>query len=251
MASACFLRPFLLAAITFLPEVGFAAHPLITEDTGTQGAGRGQMELTSERADDKEDGETTDSNVVLAYGMTEDLDVIVNVPHSRVVTDSEGQTSRADGLGDVGLDMKWRFFDEGALSFAIKSGITLPTGDERLGLGAGKTGYSAFLVSTVAQAPWAFHLHLGYIANKNVIGEEEHIWHASYAAARDFGPLKLVADLGTYSNTDPDSRVKPAFLILGLIYNLLDNVDIDLGYKKGVTDTETDRAFLAGLAMRF
>lgn len=244
-------RLLLVTAVALPPSMVFAAHPLITEDTGTQGAGEGQMEITGERADDDEDGETTDSSVVLSYGLTDNLDVILTVPHTRIETGFEGKTSSTDGLGDVGLDVKWRFFEAGVLSFAIKSGLTLPTGDEQLGLGAGKTGYSTFLVSTVSQAPWAFHLHLGYIANQNVVGEDERIWHASYAAARDFGPLKLVADLGTYSNSDPDSRVKPAFLILGLIYSWLDNVDVDLGYKKGVTDTETDRALLAGLALRF
>ena len=243
--------PLLYGAIALLPERAFAAHPLITEDTGTQGTGNGQVEITGERTEDSEDGKTIAPNLVVSYGVAENVDLVLGVPHSRTVTDAGGRTTITEGPGDVGLDVKWRFFEEGVLSFAVKSGLTFPTGDENEGLGAGKTGYSAFLVSTVEQAPWAFHLHLGYIANKNVVGEEEDIWHVSYAVARDIGRVKLVADLGTDTNPDQDSEVKPAFLILGLIYSWLDNVDIDVGYKKGVSDTEVDRAILAGLQILF
>lgn len=250
MIRAHFIR-FVVGTIAFFPQLSFGAHPLITEDTGTQGARNGQIEITGEWADDYEDGETVQPNMVLSYGLTDNLDLVVGVPHSRIVSDTEEGTITEEGLNDVGLDFKWRFYEEGVISFAIKTGVTFPTGDETRGLGTGETTYSAFFVSTVAQAPWAFHLHLGYIANKNVIGEEEDIWHASYAVEREFGPLKLVADLGTETNPDQSSEIKPAFLILGLIYNVVENFDIDLGYKKGVTDTETDRAWLAGVQMRF
>ncbi len=53
-----------------------AAHPLITDDAGTQGKGKTQFEFVGAYDQEKKDGVTTDSVVaptipVLSYGMTD------------------------------------------------------------------------------------------------------------------------------------------------------------------------------------
>lgn len=50
----------LLAASAFRPVPLPAAHPLITEDTGTQGRGNFQLELTTEHALEEEGGTPRD-----------------------------------------------------------------------------------------------------------------------------------------------------------------------------------------------
>ena len=70
----------LLIALTLLPAtLAFAAHPLITEDTGTQGQGNRQLELTleyghDEAADAEEDA--ADLAAVFSYGLRDNLDLI-------------------------------------------------------------------------------------------------------------------------------------------------------------------------------
>jgi hypothetical protein len=52
-------------------------------------------------------------------------------------------------------------------------------------------------------------------------------------------------------NPDKTSNRPPAFILGGLIYSILENVDIDIGLKGGLNKPETDLAILAGIAWRF
>jgi len=247
-------RPFAIALL-FFPLPLWAAHPLITEDTGTQGRGKFQLELTTERSRDSADGvraENMTMAATLSYGLRDDTDVIFTLPLERVRTDDGDAAITESGGTDSGFDIKWRFFEKENLSLAVKPGVTFPTGDEAKGLGRGKSAYSLFLVTTIAPKPWALHLHLGYIRNRNVADERESIWHASVGGWREFGEkLKVVGDLGADANTDKSSKTELAFLIFGFIYSSHDDLDLDLGFKKGLTDPETDNTLLAGITLRF
>ncbi|MCR4347362.1 MAG: transporter [Sulfuricaulis sp.] len=235
-------------------EVSQAAHPLITEDTGTQGHSNLQFELTAERSDDTADGtnkQAVQSNAVLAYGARDNLDLLFTLPHKRERSETDGSIDVVSGWGDAGLDLKWRFYERGSLSFALKPGVTLPTGDEARGLGTGRAAYSLFLVTSFDLSPWAFHIQLGHYENRNVNDEQVDLQHFSLAATREYGQLKVVADLGTITNTDKTSNNNPAFSIVGLIYAVNKSLELDIGYMKGVSYTEADHSLMGGATFRF
>ena len=232
-----------------------AAHPLITEDTGTQGLGRFQLELTTEQGYQDEDYAAEHERqfaATLSYGAREDTDLVLTLPYQRTSSDNAGIIETHSGKSDIGFDIKWRFYEKGPLSMALKPGVTLPTGDETAGLGSGKTGYSLYHVTSFEAAPWAMHLHLGYRRNRNRVDERERIWHASLGGWREFGDkLKIVGDIGADTNTDKSSGTATAFLILGAIYSVTADFDLDLGFKQGLTNVETDYTLLGGMALRF
>jgi hypothetical protein len=232
-----------------------AAHPLITEDTGTQGEGRFQLELTGERGYDQDDGgrtNTTMTTSVLSYGVRENLDTIFTFPVIREATFTEEETTTYRGVGDYGFDLKWRFFEEGDLSIALKPGMTYPSGDDTKGLGTGKLSYSLYWVTTWEPRPWAVHLHLGYVRNRNALDEREGLWHASVGGWYTFfGKLKLAADAGMDATPTRAFNTHPAFGIVGLIYSVTPQFDFDLGVKRALSDTETDRTLLLGVTLRF
>ena len=245
----------LFMVVALFPVSAQAAHPLITEDTGTQGRGKFQLELTAESGRDDADGtrkETVAMAAVLSYGLRDDTDVILTLPRERVYTEAAGADTTESGRTDAGLDFKWRFFEKQNLSLALKPGVTFPVGDETKGLGMGKSAYSLYFITTVAPEPWAFHLHLGYIRNRNVVDEREKIWHASFSGWRSVNKkLKLAFDTGRTTNTDKDIGTAPAFMILSLIYSPRENFDLDFGVKKGLTGPETDYTLLGGVTLRF
>jgi hypothetical protein len=245
----------LLMVGALFPSSARAAHPLITEDTGTQGRRKFQLELTVERGREEADGaseQTVATAAVLSYGLRDDTDMIFTLPHERLHTSDGGTETSASGPGDAGLDFKWRFFENDYLSLALKPGFTVPTGDEVKGLGTGKSSYGLYLITTIDSEPWAFHLHLGHIRNRNVVDERERIWHVSVGGWRTVnGNLKLAFDTGSAANTKKSFSTAPAFMILGLIYSPGDNFDLDLGIKKGLTGPETDYTLLGGVTVRF
>lgn len=249
---------FVLALI--LPAVSFAAHPLITDDTGTQGRGQSQIEINGEYGYDREnqDGVTTKGTggevaATISYGITDTMDLVYSLPYqwSEVKEDDE-VTQREDGIADMSLELKWRLYEQGGLSFAVKPGITLPAGNEERGLGAGRVTYGLCFIATREIEPWTFHLNLGYSRNENKLDEREDLWHASLAAEFVIGKgLKAVANIGAEENPDRASRTSPAFILGGLIYSLSENFDLDWGVKKGLNGPETDYTVLVGTAYRF
>lgn len=235
-----------------LPGFTHAAHPLITEDTGTQGAGRWQLKATFDHHHSHAPGLLTVSDerkLVLSYGLKHPLDLIVTVPHTRTRTDD---TPAVQGRGDVEFAAKWRFYDHRGLSFGLRPGVSAPTGNEDRGLGTGKTTASLFAIMTYGTAPWALHLHLGRTGNRTVADERRQINHYSLAVARKTGDrLQLVADISQETNPDKGSNTALRSAVFGAIYSVSRDFDIDLGYRYGLSDSAADDALLLGLTFRF
>lgn len=246
-----------LAVLLAGPAVpALAEHPLITDDAGTQGKGKAQLELVAEydRAEHHGAVERTfigPTMPVLSIGLLDDVDVVSGIAYQRTtVEDAESRVTRS-GAGDFALDVKWRFYEGGGLGLALKPGLTLPTGDDEKGLGAGKPTQRLFVIATKEAGPWAFHANAGYTRNANRAGDREALWHASVAAARAVvKDLKATANVGVDTNMDPDSRRMPAYVLGGLVYAVSESLALDVGARRSFNVAGTAYAVLAGLTIR-
>jgi len=254
-----FMQVVVVSTGVFFSQSGLAAHPLITDDTGTQGRGKSQIEANAEYAYDKEQisGITvkatgTDAAMFLSYGVIDTADLVVGVPYQWHREKRDGAiTARDSGISDISLDLKWRFFDDKNLSMALKPGISIPVGDEDKGLGAGKTAYGSYLIITSSHDSWSHHFNLGYIRKENKHDERESVWHLSLATEYSLSEkIRIAANIGTETNPDKSSDREPAFGLLGLIYSPQQNMDISGGVKVGLNDVETDLSVLAGATLR-
>ncbi len=253
----------ILLGALLLSQPVFALHPLETEEAGTRGAGRFQLELYGEFVEEEE-GDFRETAVeavaVLSYGVVDNVDLIVELPWNRYEVEGGGAASGdEDGPGDLLLGVKWRFLDYGerGLSIALMPGVSLPTGDDGKGLGNGEvSGETALLVSKKGVLG-GLHLNVGY--RRNEYGAEaddrllhNDIWHASFA-----GEINVTADITAVGNigveTNPEKRAEedPVFLIGGLIYSATEELFLDAGIRWGLTDAEADTAFLVGVTARF
>ncbi len=255
-----FFRMILLSALIVQPVTAWAAHPLITDDTGTQGSGKFQFEVNGQYDSDKEvvDGvsvKTTGGQAAatLSYGIVDSVDLVLTSPYVWNRTHQDDVLiSSVEGISDTTFEVKWRFFERDGLSFAVKPGLSFPTGDEQKGLGTGKTGYHVFVIGSWEVAPWAFHVNAGYIKHENREDERTDLWHASVAATYEVVKnLKLVGNAGIEHNADKASDSEPAFVLGGVIYSVSEDFDLDFGIKSGLTESETDLSLLAGLTVRF
>ena len=243
----------------------FATHPLITDDTGTQGKGKFLLEVNSEFTYDKEReaGITTKETggeiaPLFSYGIMDNIDIVLGFPYQWFRMKEDGEmNSKENGISDASLELKWRFFEKDGLSFALKPGITLPTGNEKKGLGNGRPSYALTFITTKEIGPWAIHLNLGHTRNEYKLREDKEanrkdIWHASLASEVEvIKNLKAVANIGIERNSEKESNRHPAFILGGLIYSISENFDVDFGIKRALNKPETDYAILAGIALRF
>ena len=235
-----------LSALTLVGAPAFAAHPLITEDTGTQGKGGWQIELNGERNKDTVDGETSrgkQANAVLSYGFIEKADLQIGLPYQ--------DNGVEKGEGDTAIDVKWRFWESGPVSLGLKPGITLPTGNEDRGLGAGRVTWGSLAILSYDVQGASLHTHAGYRHNDNVLGLRKSLWHLSGALWwKATEALKVVFDMSYDTNPDPASDKLVRQMVFGGIYSVTKDFDLDVGYRRG-NDPAIDRALMAGVTLRW
>jgi hypothetical protein len=109
------------------------------------------------------------------------------------------------------VEVKWRFLEKDGFALALKPGVILPSGNDQKGLGAGKTGYGAFLIASKELEPFTVLLNIGYIRNENKGEERVELWRLSAAAIYEATEhLKLVADIGQATSIDKSVDRYPA-----------------------------------------
>ncbi|HSF48417.1 MAG TPA: transporter [Burkholderiales bacterium] len=251
-----YLGTLALAIWAVLSAAAYANQPLVTDDTFTQGPGRYQLEVEGETSRDRQNGgptaEETGVTMKFTYGATDPLDLFVTVPYFRV---SEDRTH--EGLADVSLGAKWRFFERGANSLGLKPEIAFATGEEQHGLGGDATTYSLTFLVTRGVPLLVLLFNLGY-DYRDFHGREERdaerrsLWRVSTGGWLNVAERwRLVADLGIERNSERGGSSDPAFALAGIVYSPNKDLDFDLGYKHAINDTETDRTILLGVTWRF
>lgn len=252
----------LLAVVFALVLTGsaMAKDILITNDTGTQGKGHFLIEVNSEYGFNKDTAFGVISREasfgmesILSYGIVENADLTIAIPYLwTTVEDDDGPTAKENGISDISVEFKWRLYEKDGLSFALKPGLSLPTGDEAKGLGTGRTTYNIYFITTKVIQPWTLDLNLAYTRNVNKIEERKDIWYASLALELPVGQKTLlIGNTGIQTNTDRNSASFPAFILGGINYAVTEVFSVNVGIKGGLNDAETDYGILWGVAWRF
>jgi hypothetical protein len=270
-----FRMGYLLSAMVLgaAPMVARAAHPFVTDDTSTQGAGNWQLELLGQR--DRNDRlavpgggpvrqrtRSTTFNPVATYGLLEALDVALGLNYQRYrVSDNGVVTAEARAAADSTLELKWRFYERDALTLALKPGLQLPTGDEDRGLGTGRMSWGAAFIAAYDAKPWSLlgnvaYFHPRFKLPQDADGSRGHLWRVSGGASYTVrGDLKLVGELGVRTNPSRNDPFAPGrkgqFAMVGAIYSPSNKIDLDIGLRKGLNRAETDTALLVGAAFRW
>lgn len=256
LALAIFAAGFILLLSTY----AYAAHPLVTDDAGTAGRGKGQVEIGFQLWHDKETNDEStrkteggELSPAITIGLHDRVDLVATIPYQWRSEETDGvRTSRANGISHTGLDLKWRFFDHSGWGLALKPGVSFPTGDEDQGLDNGRTVYRLFFITTKEVGPAACHMNLGYIRSPNNAGNHQDLWHASLAVEYEvIKNLKIMGNAGMNRNPVPGSSTHPAFILGGAAYSITDKIIVDAGIKYGLNYAETDMTYLFGMTFKF
>lgn len=245
-------------------STSFGAHPLITDDAGTMGKNASQLEINSEVSYDKETVDNVETKTstqelatTLTYGIADNADLVFGVPFQWLTTKEDGaETSDVDGMSDIAVELKWRFYELDGLGLALKPGVTLPSGNEDKGLGNGKPSYSLTFIATKEINGAAVHFNLAYMRNEFKLQTDEDanrkdLWHVSIAAEREIADgLVVMGNIGSEKNPDKTSSTHPAFVLGGVVYTISDTMAVDFGIKTGLNKPETDLSFLAGVVLQ-
>jgi hypothetical protein len=246
-----------------LPAAAFAFQPLVTDDTGTQGAGGNQIEAGYNQTRERSLGaETLTHEIPLVYtrGITDALDIYVGGTRMRIVPDAPGTTE--SGWSNPVIGAKWRFYDNEAskLSFALKPELSagVSGGREARGLGTGKTSYGLGLLMTQETGFGQFLANLqvdraNYSDPALNAGERRTQYRLSVAPVWDVAEgWKLAFDTGAMTNPDRAAKDWMAYMELGAIYSPGKDLDFALGLIRNTRDGEPrSTQVTTGLTWRF
>lgn len=234
-----------------LIQSAYAAHPLVSDDSSTQGNGNHQIEFNADQL--TQSGANTHVGAsTYTFGALGNLDVFVNVPVTH---------ASMAGVNDASLGAKWRFADGETASVALKSELLLPTGDTSKGLGNGRANFGLTLIGTYLAAPWSLHGNVGFAVNRfqkqcDQDANRSMLWRASVAASYNVNERwQLVGDAGLTRNPDVTSNTALGYFLVGTIYSPNEKLDLDVGAKVGVgckaCASQIDHQIGIGVTWRF
>jgi hypothetical protein len=237
-----------VTALALAAPAAFAAHPLQTEDTGTQGAGNVEIENGLSRA--RFDATTlTTYQPQASLGLAPTVDAIVQP--SFAWRHAPGQAS-ARGPGDTNIDGKWRFWGSDPWSLGVRAGLQAPTGQHGLGLPHGQVSEHALLVATWDAAPTTVHANLGITRVPRAPGTRATIAHLSAALMQALDErLILTVDGEIDQDPDPARKTWPGSLLAGAIWTARPGLDLDVGCQRSLGARPVGRQWMAGLTYRF
>lgn len=246
-----------------MPLAAFAFQPLITDDTGTQGAGGNQIEAAYTSATEKLAGTKSVTQLfqpTYTRGITDELDIFFGMNGLSVESPAPGTTER--GWGNSVLGAKWRFYDDepGKLSFALRPAILFPVSDSReaRGLGTGKTSYGLGLLMTRETGFGSFLANLvvdriNYRDDTLNTAERRTITRLSIAPVWDVAEgWKLAFDTGAMTNPDRTATDWMGYVEIGAIYSPSKDLDLALGMIRNNRDSDVKTTLLTmGVTWRF
>lgn len=224
-----------------------AAHPLVSDDTGTQGVGGYQVEVNTDWLRDA-GVKTRTATATLTRGMTESIDVYLDTPYA---------LSQPTGFNDIGLGLKWRLFESNGLSVGLKPELSIATGNQEKQLGDGRSGGVLTVLTQYELGAWTWLFNLGTELHRysSASSQDEYRRYINKASVGFTYQLDdqwlFVMDSGIQSHASKTEKKDPRFALVGLIYSLSEDAELDVGYKKALNSTETDRQWGLGLTYRF
>ncbi len=232
-----------------------AGRPFATEDAGVAGKGIFQLELGREYADQSNDDNEFFFQFVPIYGLTERLELSVELPY-KFVPVSEGED--ISGVEDAILALKTLIVEEGERipALLLKTVVKFDNGDQNNGLGSGDTDLGFVAVATKGIDGLTLHSNIGYtltgkdfdpafrnyilygIAGEYVLTEKANLM------AEIYGESNSHFHIGAFKHHDLQ-------MLLGLTYQLPEMFVIDSGLKIGLLENSPDFGFTLGVSINF
>ncbi len=236
------------AALALAAPAARAAHPMITEDPGTLGAGRAELELgASATRGDPAAGRYGAFTSQLTVGALPALDLIVLPRYVAQPAGSDG----ASGWSDVALDAKWRFLGGDELQAAVRFGVDVPGQGTPPSARSSDVEMHATLAFAVPVGDTSALANVGY-ARVRTPGERTSRPYASAAwLVPAEGPLRGFVEAAAQANADPGRSTWPAVARTGGIWSATPWLDLDAGIEGRLNRAAPSVTLLVGATLRW
>lgn len=263
MKRLCFVA--FSALLPLAKNAAFAqgTSPIVTDRPGflfssltvAQGVFQAELGLPSVTVIEDGDSEFRATSLValLRYGIGDKFELRLGGPlYTEIRVELGPLDDTHSGYGDLEMGAKWHLLDNerGRPSFALISSVILPAGEE--GFSAGDPVYQVN-----AMAEWTLANGWGIGALGGVLngpsGDNRYDQETLAVAAGRSLPSPQWSAYGeaVYVTTALEKAADSSFLGGGIKYLPSNNVQLDLSFDRGLTDSSPDWLFGFGLAARF
>lgn len=240
-----------------------AGPPLATDDAATVDVGRVEIELNGSSSHNKgsaagitSNSSTWDAEMKITSGLYKSLGFSLAVPYilSERVREAGQPLFKADGFGDMAVDIKYAFAELCGINFAIKPAVILPTG--KSGLTEGRWQFGTTLIATreFDEGRYALHANLGYERHSHdgdAAGSRSNLWSGSIAGEVEIAKgLFAVTDFGLTTNPDSGSNDLPVYVLAGARYEINEFLGVNAGIRLGLTKPEETVSYLYGIVFK-
>jgi hypothetical protein len=148
-------------ALIIIPQIAIAGPPLETETARLLNAGTFEIQTAVEYQTSKNNGDEYAFPLEFEYGITDDLQLLVEPVAYTAILPKVGHDST--GFGDIETTLFYRFLDEKpyAPALAIAGEIKFPTANSNQ-IGTGEFDYTPYLVASKKFGAFDTHLNIGY-----------------------------------------------------------------------------------------
>jgi hypothetical protein len=253
----------LLVVMLFSSGIAIALHPLIGDDTGTQGPGGVLIESSINYLRDGGYASTALPAAVTA-GIGETMDLAVELPYL-LLSPSPVTGNDESGFSDAIFRFKHRVFEqerkqdgrerfEQSLAYQVAYGP--PTGNEEKGLGAGTARWGARLIGTTEWDAVEINANLGYESSGRALRRSNFSFDSavllSVAAKYERPkPWEPVVELAVVRVKETDGATRIATVLFGMIFVPSEDLYVDAGVRVGLNSSSEDYALLAGFGFKF
>ncbi len=185
-------------------------RPTVATHAGTVAPGWLEIEAGVEHDRFDPSVSTAFTPTVLKFGLAShaQLGVFGSLVHDPATT----------GLGDVGVDVKWRLLDDAPLfgDFAVLPAVKFPTGDASKGTGTGTTDASFLLISSHSLGPVSMDINAGYTRRSgdgSGVPKNASLWTVSFGGPAA-GQLGWTAECYGYPGTGGPAGQAPIVAVL-------------------------------------
>jgi len=243
--------------------LAWSHQPLLTDDSGTQGAGGNQLELVVESSRVAQAGISSLTRmlpVTFTRGLSDTLDVFASVSHISISSGIPAADAR--GSGNPVLGLKWRFLESDAskISIAVKPQLLLPTNsaNETSGLGSGRTSFGIAAILTRETSFGAVHANLFTSSTRYrdpKTNPDAGLVQMSVASVWYLGEAwKLTLDAGARMLRTRGAQARGDYVQIGAVYSLGKDHDFALGIMRNndrAASVAASHVLTSGITWRF
>lgn len=240
-----FFQLFLAISLIYNMDL-IAGHPLRGEDTGLIGARRLQIELLGDYYKNSP-GHSGLISTAFTLGLNNRSDFILTLPYHY-----SRNEDTAHGIGDIVIEYKYLLMQNENFNIAVKPILSFGSSNYEKGFGTGKNNYGLNLILTYISESFSIHTNLTGSTNYNYCDEKEGSWNFSIGGELFLSEkINLLSELGISNCLNRDKMSNPIFGLIGLSYNLYENINLSAGVGKDFHDRNSQTNFTIGVGILF